>query len=213
VTVEQATYWLWVAWYASWCAAALWASRAAARPAASLGQFHRMIATAGLVLLMGFASRPGGVGWPVARWSWLLPATRPMIAEPAWFQGVLFGVTFAGFGFCWWARLHMGRLRSGFTTVKAGHRIVDTGPFAIVRHPIYAGVMLAAIAMALIKFSPLAFVGAALFVFGFSITARLEERFLREQLGPADYDAYARRVPMLVPGLGRRPSIVDPPRA
>jgi protein-S-isoprenylcysteine O-methyltransferase Ste14 len=35
--------------------------------------------------------------------------------------------------------------------------------------------------------------------FGFWIKARLEERFLREQLGPEDYDSYRRRVPMLVP--------------
>lgn|GEM_PF-4089756 len=43
--------------------------------------------------------------------------------------------------------------------------------------------------------------GAFLVVLGFSITARLEERFLREELGPADYDAYRRRTAMLVPGL------------
>lgn len=212
MTIERAVYFLWVAWAVSWYSAALWASRAVARPAPSAGQFHRAFASMGLFLLLGFASRPGGVGVSPQRWPALSPIAGALAPEPAWFQWLLFGVTAAGFAFCWWARVHMGRLWSGFTTVKADHRVVDTGPFGIVRHPIYAGIMVAAVAMAVLKLSPLAFVGAALFVFGFSITARLEERFLRQQLGPMAYDAYARRTPMLVPGLGgRREGGGDPP--
>jgi protein-S-isoprenylcysteine O-methyltransferase Ste14 len=47
----------------------------------------------------------------------------------------------------------------------------------------------------------LAFIGMTLIAWGLYLKARVEERFLREQLGSAAYDAYARRVPMLVPHL------------
>ena len=104
-----------------------------------------------------------------------------------------------GFGFAWWARLHLGQLWSAFVTQQADHRIVDTGPYGIVRHPIYTGIIAAAIALALVKGTVIASAGALLAAFGFWVKARLEEGFLREQLGAEAYDGYRRRVPMLVP--------------
>ena len=71
------------------------------------------------------------------------------------------------------------------------------------RHPIYTGILLAAVATAVELGSVGGVAGALAFVIGFWIKARLEERFLGEQLGVADYDAYRRRVPMLIP-LGPR---------
>jgi len=108
----------------------------------------------------------------------------------------------AGFGFCWWARLHLGRLWSLLVTLKEDHRIVDTGPYGLVRHPIYSGVMFAALMTALMKASPASLAGALLVCVGFAITAQVEERFLRDQLGAEAYDAYSRRVPMLIPRFG-----------
>lgn len=204
MTIEKAAYAAWMIWAVSWYGAAFWSSRAVARPKRSLSDLHRMIASIGVGLLLWISSRPGGVGWTIPAASPLASLSRALWPEPAWVQWALFALTVASFAFCWWARVHMGRLWSGFTTVKAGHRIVESGPFAMVRHPIYAGVMGASVAMALIKLSPLAFLGAALVILGFAITARLEERFLREELGPSDYDAYRRRTPMLVPGLRLR---------
>jgi protein-S-isoprenylcysteine O-methyltransferase Ste14 len=68
-----------------------------------------------------------------------------------------------------------------------------------VRHPIYTGIITAALATAVVKGTPFAIAGALLMTFGFWIKATLEERFLREHLGPGAYDSYRRRVPMLVP--------------
>ena len=104
-----------------------------------------------------------------------------------------------GFAFAWWARLHLGRLWSAFVTRKADHRIIDTGPYGIVRHPIYTGIILAALALAIVKGTVYAVAGTLLATLGFWIKARLEEGFLREQLGADAYDAYRRRVPMLLP--------------
>jgi protein-S-isoprenylcysteine O-methyltransferase Ste14 len=104
-----------------------------------------------------------------------------------------------GFLFCWWARLHLGRLWSGFITRKEGHHIVDTGPYALVRHPIYTGVLTAAIATTAIKGSVHAFIGLGMLIIAYQLKARLEERCLSEELGSETYGAYRRRVPMLVP--------------
>ena len=54
-------------------------------------------------------------------------------------------------------RIHLGALWSGSITRKADHRIVDTGPYGVVRHPIYTGLIAAAIAMAAVKATPVAF--------------------------------------------------------
>ena len=93
----------------------------------------------------------------------------------------------------------MGRLWSGYVTLKEGHRVVDTGPYALVRHPIYSGITFAALATAALRASPAGFFGIALIAVGLAMTAKIEERFLREQLGLESYDAYSRRVAMLVP--------------
>ena len=55
---------------------------------------------------------------------------------------------------------------------------------------------------ALLRASPAALAGFVLVTVGLSMIARIEERFLREQLGSGAYDLYSRRVPMLVPIVG-----------
>jgi protein-S-isoprenylcysteine O-methyltransferase Ste14 len=108
-------------------------------------------------------------------------------------------VALAGFIFTWWARIHLGRLWSSSVSRKAEHHIVDTGPYRIVRHPIYTGIILASVAAAAQRGTAPAWLGTGIMTLGWYIKARLEERFLRDELGPDTYNAYARRVPMLVP--------------
>jgi protein-S-isoprenylcysteine O-methyltransferase Ste14 len=110
------------------------------------------------------------------------------------------GVAFTalGFLFCWWARLHLGRLWSPNVARKAVHRVIDSGPYGIVRHPIYSGIILAGFATAFTRGTAAAALGAALLALSWYLKARLEEQFLRAELGPA-YDAYAARTPMLMP--------------
>ena len=175
---------LWVAWALSWWAAALWASRAQARPPLMRELPYRLITAVGVVLLFHPRLRL------IRLWSTPEPAAWALVAVAA-----------LGFGLCWWARLHLGRLWSASVTRKADHRIVDTGPYAVVRHPIYTGVILAAAAMAVIKGSAGALLGLALMVLAFWMKARLEERFLGAELGEAAYDDYRRRTGMLFPGL------------
>jgi protein-S-isoprenylcysteine O-methyltransferase Ste14 len=112
-------------------------------------------------------------------------------------------VVVLGIAFTWWGRIHLGHLWSNAITHKEDHRIVDTGPYAVVRHPIYTGQIIALLASGIAIATSTALVGVLLIVFGQWQKARLEERFLVAELGAEAYGAYSRRVPMIVPFLGR----------
>jgi protein-S-isoprenylcysteine O-methyltransferase Ste14 len=112
---------------------------------------------------------------------------------------LLVGATVSGFAFSWWARIVLGRLWSSSVTRKTDHRIVTTGPYRVVRHPIYSGIIVAVLATAGIRGTAAGCLGAALIVLGLFVKARVEEGFLRRELGEQQYIDYARRVPMLVP--------------
>jgi protein-S-isoprenylcysteine O-methyltransferase Ste14 len=109
------------------------------------------------------------------------------------------GLAAAGFAFTWWARVTLGDLWSSAVSRKENHVIIETGPYRLVRHPIYTGLIAAAFATAVEVGSAQALISAALMSFGFWMKARLEERFLMAQLGEASYAAYRRRTPMLAP--------------
>jgi protein-S-isoprenylcysteine O-methyltransferase Ste14 len=175
----------WMALLISWLAAAVWSGRTVKRPALRRELWYRVLTMTGAVLMFGMVGMRrynialwrlnGGIGWLFA------------------------AITVAGMLFMWWARLHLGRLWSSSVTRKSDHSVIDTGPYAIVRHPIYTGLLLAIGATVCVRASAQTVAGAALIATGIYIKARVEEQFLREQLGEEAYDAYARRVPMLVP--------------
>ena len=123
---ERACYTIWTIWAVSWFLAAGWSSRA--QSGASLAQQfpYRLLTISGFILL--FAVRTNRYHGPLRIW------TLPIRA--GWAMVLLCAM---GFGFAWWARLHLGQLWSAFVTRKADHRIVDTGPYGIVRHPTIPG--------------------------------------------------------------------------
>ncbi len=176
----------WFAWIVSWGVAAAWSARAVARAPKQAG--YRIVTAAGAVLLFVPSRRRGPAHFslwhPAPPIAWLLVAAAAL-----------------GFLFTWWARIHLGTLWSSQVTRKEHHHIVDTGPYALVRHPIYTGLILATLATMALEGTAVAVAGTVLMIAGYYIKARSEERFLREQLGAAEYDAYARRVPMLMPLL------------
>ncbi len=190
---------LWAVWYVTWVAAVVFSKQTKTQMKTDVGGLHRMVSSLGVVLLFFF---PAGDGRPLFGVPALGQFTQRLWLAPDDVAWTLVGLTVAGFAFCWWARLHLGRLWSGFVTLKEGHHIVDTGPYGLVRHPIYSGLMFSAFMTAGLRATLAAFCGAVLITIGFSLTARIEERFLREQLGADAYDAYSRRVGMLVPGIG-----------
>jgi protein-S-isoprenylcysteine O-methyltransferase Ste14 len=195
MSAEAAANLLWLIWYVTWIGAVVWSAKTEIQMNTDMAGAHRFCIALGVLLLF----LPSGSGRPVFGLAFLGWCTQKLWREPSWAAWGLFALIAAGFGFCWWARSHLGRLWSGLVTLKEGHRVIDTGPYRLVRHPIYSGVMFAAFATALLRASPASLVGFALITIGFSMTARIEEGFLREQLD--DYDAYSRKVPMLVPTI------------
>ena len=174
---------VWSVWAISWIAAAIWSRQASARASFAQEAPYRILTIVGIALLFGFVDvRAIPYGWDVRE-------------TVMWF---LLALVLAGFLFAWWARIHLGALWSGTIQRKQNHRIVDTGPYALVRHPIYTGLLLAGFATAIARGRWEALIGAALFALGCWIKARNEERFLSEELGP-EYAAFRKRVPMLIP--------------
>jgi protein-S-isoprenylcysteine O-methyltransferase Ste14 len=119
------------------------------------------------------------------------------IQSDAW-RELLGLVLFAfGLGVAIWARVHIGRNWGTPMTRKDEPELVTSGPYGIVRHPIYAGILLAGLGTAVaLSWWWLAAVALAAVYFVYSAT--VEERYLGEQF-PDEYRRYRRRTKMLVP--------------
>lgn len=130
---------------------------------------------------------------------WLPAAlTRPLSSGPALpIIGTL--LVGAGLGFAVWARLHLGRNWSGTVTVKEGHTLITTGPYRVVRHPIYSGMVLALIGTALAIAAARGFIGAALILVGFLVKIAVEEARMSETF--PEYEDYCRHTSRLIPGV------------
>ncbi|HYD71862.1 MAG TPA: isoprenylcysteine carboxylmethyltransferase family protein [Candidatus Binatia bacterium] len=174
----------WLIWLVTWILAAGWSARVASHHDLGAESPSRVLTLAAIVmLLMSY--------WPVA-WG-VLWTTSPVIGWSMFLLVVL------GLAFTWTARLHLGPLWSSTSAPTEEHRIVDTGPYGIVRHPVYAGLLLAVIATAIERGRIESVAAALVLIAGVSLRAKLEERFLRRDLGEEAYGTYRRRVPMLVP--------------
>jgi protein-S-isoprenylcysteine O-methyltransferase Ste14 len=114
---------------------------------------------------------------------------------------------FPGMSFVVWGRLALGRnyfVSTGFgAQLFAGHQLVTSGPFAIVRHPMYSGLILAAVGALLIypTWTTLLFVCFAPLT---SVRARNEEAALAVEFGE-QWREYCRRVPAFLPRLRKLP--------
>jgi protein-S-isoprenylcysteine O-methyltransferase Ste14 len=178
---------IWIAWLISWGLASFWSARTEKHVMSWDSRAYRVPVLAGALLLTPWTA-------------------HALAAEPVWNVGhggayMLAGVTLAGLLLTWWARIHLGRLWSSAITRKEGHRVIDTGPYGLVRHPIYTGLIAAILATSAAVATVTALLGALLIAFGLWQKARMEERFLSAELGAAAYGSYCRRVPMLVPFL------------
>ena len=106
--------------------------------------------------------------------------------------------TVAGLCFAVWARMHLGKYWSGRITLKENHRVIQTGPYAWVRHPIYSGLILALFGTAITLGTISASAGFAFMLISFVRKLKIEETWLRSQFG-AEYEAYQNRVKALIP--------------
>jgi protein-S-isoprenylcysteine O-methyltransferase Ste14 len=106
----------------------------------------------------------------------------------------------AGLLFTVWARQRLGRNWSGTVQVKQDHQLILDGPYRLVRHPIYTGLVVAFLGSAIVIGDWFALL-AVLIAFGsFWRKLTLEERFMRETFGTA-YEEYRARTAALIPYL------------
>jgi protein-S-isoprenylcysteine O-methyltransferase Ste14 len=107
-------------------------------------------------------------------------------------------LVFVGIAFSIWSRFQLGGNWSGAVTVKQGHTLICRGPYTIVRHPIYAGFLLALLGVALIVGEVRGLLGVGVLFLSFWLKSRIEERFMLEQFG-TDYRRYQQQVKALIP--------------
>jgi protein-S-isoprenylcysteine O-methyltransferase Ste14 len=176
---------IWLGWVISWVAASFWSGRTKSHVRTRNSWVYRLPILLGAILLSAWA-----------------PGT--LLNTPLYDPGnagtyLLAIVVLLGISFTWWARIHLGRFWSNAITRKEDHSIVESGPYGLVRHPIYTGLILAILATGAAVATVASLLGAVLISFGEWQKARMEERFLSAELGAEAYRAYSRRVPMIVP--------------
>ncbi len=122
--------------------------------------------------------------WPAGLWSFWLGATV-MVA------GLLFAV---------WAREHLGSNWSRSVTIKRGHELITTGPYAVVRHPIYTGILAGFLGTAIALSQVRGFVAFVLIFIALWLKLRREEQWMRSEFWET-YATYAHQTAALVPYL------------
>jgi protein-S-isoprenylcysteine O-methyltransferase Ste14 len=138
----------------------------------------------------------------------------PLPGAPWPDAAALLGALFClpGLAFVLWGRLALGSMyfvSTGFgAQLFAGHRLITGGPFAIVRHPMYSGLILAACGSLLLYQT---WTGAFLVVCALGVIRRAlrEEEVLAKAFG-AEWEEYRLRVPMLVPRILRAAPTIPP---
>jgi protein-S-isoprenylcysteine O-methyltransferase Ste14 len=119
----------------------------------------------------------------------------PHVEALAW-TGVVLCI--AGLLFCIWARFTLGRNWSGVVTLKGRHELITSGPYALVRHPIYTGLLTMFVATVIVL-GHVAGIIAMPFVFvSLWIKLRYEEKLMLKKF-PNEYAAYRQRVKRMIP--------------
>lgn len=107
-------------------------------------------------------------------------------------------LTLAGILFSLWARAILGTNWSGMVTIKENHTLVRTGPYQIVRHPIYTGFLFGLLGTAFVYGFICCFVGILVIGLAFWLKSQIEEQFMVQQFGQ-QYLEYRRQVRALIP--------------
>jgi protein-S-isoprenylcysteine O-methyltransferase Ste14 len=179
----------WLGLWAYWLIAALTAKRAARTFSRRPAWKFRLVLFVVLVILIRLLASAHLHGYALRR-----------VYVPGALAAYIGAVTcFAGVAFAVWARVYIGRNWGMPMSLREGHELVTSGPYAYVRHPIYSGILLALVGTALATAPPV-FVVFFLCLGGFYYAARAEERDMTEQF-PDAYPAYKQRTKMLIPFL------------
>jgi protein-S-isoprenylcysteine O-methyltransferase len=185
--VDSAIGYTWAALGIVWLAGLAFTKPTVRSQAAGSRLFHLALAALGFSLL--------GSHW--FRQGWLAMRFVPEI-EVLRVAGL--ALTVAGCLFAIWARMKLGGNWSGIATVKAGHELVVTGPYAVARHPIYTGMMVAVLGTALEVGEWRCILAMGVILLALMVKMSQEERLMVETF-PEAYPRYRQRVKALIPGI------------
>jgi protein-S-isoprenylcysteine O-methyltransferase Ste14 len=182
--------WVWIALCAVWIIGMFFTKRTVRTQAPGARLFQIGVGALGFILL----SRRCAEWFPYA---WLFKSFVPHTAAIA---NTALLLTVLGCGFAIWARVTLGANWSGRVTVKADHQLVTQGPYAIARHPIYTGILLAMAGTALEVGQWRGIVAVLVIAVAFVLKIAQEEKMMMQTF-PAAYPEYQQRVKALVPGI------------
>jgi protein-S-isoprenylcysteine O-methyltransferase Ste14 len=179
---------LWAAWLVYWRISAA-GVKAARRRESPASRAAHLVPLAGAAILLWVDPIPGG--------GVLFERFLPRSYGTYWSGTVLLAL---GLAFSIWARVYIGRNWSATVTVKEDHELIHSGPYVLVRHPIYTGLLLAFIGSAIVR-GEWRGVLAVLIVFAaLWRKLRLEERWMSETFGE-EYRRYREHTAALIPYL------------
>ena len=110
--------------------------------------------------------------------------------------GAVFAVI--GIAFAIWSRQSLRNNWSGVVAITEGQEFIRSGPYAIVRHPIYAGMLLALLGTMLVSSTVGSLLGFVLAILSLWQKGSIEEQFLMVEFGE-QYANYQREVKFLIP--------------
>jgi protein-S-isoprenylcysteine O-methyltransferase Ste14 len=145
-----------------------------------------------------------GVGYAIV-WSLRRPPFSPIVSASQSVEIALavltMTVAIGSVWFCSTAVRTLGKQWSITARVLEGHKLITSGPYGVVRNPIYTGMfgMLLATGLAISHWIGL-LIAIIVFAVGTAIRVRSEEKLLRETFGE-EFEAYERKVPAVVPFL------------
>lgn len=128
---------------------------------------------------------------------WLHERYRPEGAAVDWIGAA---VLLGGVWLACWSRWILGRNWSLSVTLKHDHELIQRGPYRVVRHPIYTGLITAFAGTAIAIGEWRALLAVLIVSVSFWFKLRMEERWLGEEFGDA-YAQYRQRTKALIPGV------------
>jgi protein-S-isoprenylcysteine O-methyltransferase Ste14 len=179
--------WMWAAMGVYWLANALGTKKTEVNEAHQFRIFRLLLLCLMFTLLLTSRLRVGWLAWR-------------FIPDSDWIRWFGIAVTGAGLALCVWARRHLGEYWSDKVALKLDHQLIRSGPYSLLRHPIYSGVLLGIAGTALAIGEWRGLVVLVVMTANYWIKAAREDTILAGKVGEA-FEEHRRRAGFLLPKL------------
>lgn len=145
-------------------------------------------------------------------WLRIGPLAWRFLPETEWITWLGVVLTWGGTVIAIWARYTIGEYWSARVTLKEDHKLIRSGPYAHVRHPIYTGMFIGTVGTALVVAEWRAVVAVVMLLIVHCLKAKREERMLAQEFGQ-EYENYRSEAGFLFPRLPGRSGPPERPGA